>query len=387
MRRHPKSEVIVVGAGPVGLTAAMVLKARGVGVTVFDARGRTAGHSYALALHPSTLGLLDRLGVGAACRKEGRAIERIGIYEGRRRTGEIDFTRLSGDHRHVLVLPQARLEAILETALGKAGLEVHWHHRVQGLDARPDGVRCAVAKLDKVSTGYPIAHTEAVVDELFDAEADYVVGADGYDSFVRRRLGIACADHGRGQVYSVFEVEAGGDAPQEGRLTVDGDRVVGYWPLPNGRCRFSFPIDAAEEHRADPETLASRIRAGAPWFAGTAGAIGWTATGLFERKLAASFGGGRVWMAGDSAHLTGPLGAQSMNVGLLEAEDLAGRIARALRDGAGRRVFEEYGEARSREWRSLFGAEMPHGSRRSLLLPCVPASGDDLAAALNQLNS
>jgi hypothetical protein len=67
--------------------------------------------------------------------------------------------------------------------------------------------------------------------------------------------------------------------------------------MPDGRCRFSFPIYAAEEHRPDAEHLRGLLAARAPWFTSTAGAIEWTALGLFERKLATSFGSGRVWLA------------------------------------------------------------------------------------------
>ena len=91
-------------------------------------------------------------------------------------------------------------------------------------------------------------------------------------------------------------------------------------------------------------------------------------------------------MAGDAAHLTGPLGGQSMNVGLREADDLTARLTRLLRPGAPEGLLDEYNASRAAEWRGLFGAEASYGSRRALLLPCLPASGDDLNALLGQLN-
>jgi 2-polyprenyl-6-methoxyphenol hydroxylase-like FAD-dependent oxidoreductase len=188
-------------------------------------------------------------------------------------------------------------------------------------------------------------------------------------------------------MYSVFQFEAGGDVPQEGRLTLESDRVGGYWPLPDGRVRFSFPIASAEEHRPDAAHLRQMLASRTPWFSGTVGSIDWTALGLFERKLATSVGSGRVWMAGDAIHLTGPLGGQSMNVGLREGEDLASRIARVARSKAAASILDEYAASRAAEWRTLFGANAPYGSRMSLLLPCLPASGPDLDAILAQLNS
>jgi 2-polyprenyl-6-methoxyphenol hydroxylase-like FAD-dependent oxidoreductase len=381
------TEVVVVGAGPVGMFAALAMKLAGISVEVYDAGQRTAAHSYALVLHPSTLRLLDRFGLGKSCTDSGRVVSRLSVYEGAARSATLDFGRLSGPHAHVVVLPQSRLESILEAALDKAGVKVHWDHRVQGLESTAEEVKLTVARLDKVSTGYPIAHTEVVVDKLIETGVKYVVAADGYDSFVRRRLGLAYADQGKGQLYSVFQFEAKGEVPDEGRLMVDKERVGGYWPLPDERCRFSFPIALAEEHRPDAARLKELLAAFAPWFAGDVASIEWTALGLFERKLATAFGAGRVWLAGDAAHLTGPLGGQSMNVGLREADDLAGRLVRVLRPGTPAGILDEYNASRAAEWRALFGSDTPYGSRRALLLPCLPASGADLKELLAQLNS
>jgi 2-polyprenyl-6-methoxyphenol hydroxylase-like FAD-dependent oxidoreductase len=385
MPRKRETEVVVVGAGPVGLLAAISLKTAGVDVHIYDAGGRTAAHSYALVLHPSTLRLLDRLGLANRCTEAGRVVTRLDVYEGAERREQLDFSRLSGPHRHVVVLPQSVFESILEETLEKRGVKVEWDHRVQGLEPSAEHVTLSVARLDKVSTGYPVAHMEAVVDKVVEVVASYIVAADGYDSFVRRRLAIALAGQGRGQLYSVFQFEAGGSVPPDGRLMIEKDRVGGYWPLPDGRCRFSFPIDAAEQHGPDAAHLRELLSSRAPWFRGEIGGIEWTALGLFERKLATSFGAGRIWMAGDAAHLTGPLGGQSMNVGLREADDLAERLVRVLRPGSPVGLLEQYDASRAAEWRTLFGTQAPYGSRRSLLLPCVPASGDDLEALLGQL--
>ena len=382
-----ETEVVVVGAGPVGLFAALALKLAGIDVEVYDAGQRTAAHSYALVLHPGTLRLLDRYGLAKSCVEAGRVVTKLSVYEGASRTAELDFTRLSGPHAHVVILPQSHLESILEKALEKSGVEVRWDHRVQGLESKPDGVKLTVARLDKVSTGYPIAHTEVVVDKLFDVSAGYVLAADGYDSFVRRRLGIAYADQGKGQLYSVFQFATKGDVPEDGRLMVQKDRVGGYWPLSDGRCRFSFPIGAADEHRPDTARLNELLASFAPWFGAESVGIEWTALGLFERKLATVFGEQRVWMAGDAAHLTGPLGGQSMNVGLREADDLTGRLVRTLRPGAPAGLLDEYNRSRAAEWRMLFGGDAGYGTRRALILPCLPASGEDLNALLAQLNS
>jgi len=374
MAKTHRSEVVVIGAGPVGMYAALGLHKAGVQPEIYDSGRTRAMHSYALVLHADTVRMLDEEGLAGTLATDGRAVSRLELFEAGKQRGEL---RLANE---VVVLPQSTLESILVAALTRRGIKVHWDHRVQGIEAHDDRVRLTVAKLDKVSTGYPVAHTEAVVDKLFDVEARYVIAADGYDSFVRRRLGIADTQMGKGQLFSVFQFEADGDIATHGHLMLEPHRVGGYWPLPNGQARFSFPIDAESEHHADGSRLGGLIAERAPWFRGRVGAVAWTAVGLFERKLATSFGSGRVWLAGDAAHLTGPLGAQSMNVGLRESRDLAKAVA--ADDPS---ALQTYAARALEEWRGLLSPEPRAGDWKSLLRPCLPASGSTLDALLAQV--
>ena len=107
------------------------------------------------------------------------------------------------------------------------------------------------------------------------------------------------------------------------------------------------------------------------------------------------FGSGRVWLAGDAAHVTSPFGAQSMNLGLLEAEQFVGDIARCLKGAARLETVQEHGAERLREWHKLFGYNarfdlLPHApawlapyARR--LAPMLPASGSELRSLLDQV--
>jgi 2-polyprenyl-6-methoxyphenol hydroxylase-like FAD-dependent oxidoreductase len=133
----------------------------------------------------------------------------------------------------------------------------------------------------------------------------------------------------------------------------------------------------------------------APWFSDGAPSLDWGNVIQFERRLVRQFGKGRVWLAGDAAHVTSPLGGQSMNVGLLEGYELAGHIAGAIASGQGPSALEFYGAERQREWHKLLGVNTsfelrPHApawlaqhARR--LVPALPASGRDLNTILGQL--
>jgi 2-polyprenyl-6-methoxyphenol hydroxylase-like FAD-dependent oxidoreductase len=115
----------------------------------------------------------------------------------------------------------------------------------------------------------------------------------------------------------------------------------------------------------------------------------------FERRLARRFGKGRVWLAGDAAHVTSPLGGHSMNVGLIEAHDLVNRIVEASRRGSGTGSLERYEIERQREWHKLLGVNvsfelLPHAppwlvAHARRIVPALPASGKGLSDILQKL--
>src|SRR5262249_36024076 len=152
---------------------------------------------------------------------------------------------------------------------------------------------------------------------------------------------------------SVYQCEAGSPLPQEGRLMLVRTGVGAYWPLPGGRCRMSFPIASEADHKPDPSGFAALIEAQAPWFTAEIRSLEWTASARCGRGLPRRFGAERVWLVGDAAHLTAPAGAQSMNVGLHEAAELASRIASVLRRGASASSLAEYDAEVGRTWRRL----------------------------------
>ena len=105
--------------------------------------------------------------------------------------------------------------------------------------------------------------------------------------------GIALEEHGPGQIFSIYEIEATGELPAEARVILDPDLTSVYWPLEKGRCRWGFQIHDAVAHEASLPRLAQLIAARAPWFTAQPTQIYWSTLGLFESRLAQSFGKGR----------------------------------------------------------------------------------------------
>ena len=133
----------------------------------------------------------------------------------------------------------------------------------------------------------------------------------------------------------------------------------------------------------------------APWFSAGVKAITWCTEVVFEHRVARQFGRERCWLAGDAAHQTGPVGVQSMNVGMAEAATLAGALRKILRDQAALNLLETCNREWQDEWRRLLGLTggLKPGSetspwvreRRARILSCLPASHEDLARLAGQM--
>jgi 2-polyprenyl-6-methoxyphenol hydroxylase-like FAD-dependent oxidoreductase len=414
MFRKQQPDVLVVGAGPVGLTAALALANRAISARIVDREWRTAGHSYALALHPRTLSLLDTLGVAEPLINASRRIDTMALYDGSSRRAEIDFSRLAAPFPFLAVLRQDLLEEQLETALGRRGIRVDWNREVSRLSPDESHVRATIEKLAPENLGYSVARTEWVVVRTSERPFSFVVGADGHASDVRRALGIAFEPVAAARHFAVFEFCTDTDLDDEVRVVLDDETTSVLWPLPEGMCRWSFelasyevPADSRVKDRfvvelgarrfpvLDELDLSRLIAERAPWFTGNVGEVRWRMVVRFERRLAKRFGDGRMWLAGDAAHLSGPVGVQSMNVGMFEAYELATAVEGVLSGRDPASSLDSYGTHRREVWKDLLGLHGPLESGKETdpwirrhagrLLDVLPASEEHLAELAAQL--
>jgi len=306
------------------------------------------------------------------------------------------------------------LEHLLEESLRALGVPVLWNHELVALAQVKFGVDVTINQLAKQPTGYAVANAEWVVARTVEDRARFVIAADGHQSLVRRSLGIDFAEAGESEQFAVFEFETDADFQNQMRIVLGDQTTDVVWPLPGGRCRWSFQLVdlpgllAARKKEQlgvqsegggiavlTDQSLRGLLRRRAAWFQGRVGAISWRTTVRFDRRLANEFGRHRVWLAGDAAHLTGPVGMQGMNVGLREAADLARIMANILRGRESLEQLANYGRDRVAEWRYLLGFEgglkatnwtnpwiRQHCDR---LLFCIPSSGPELAELARQV--
>lgn len=380
-----QTKTLVVGGGPVGLFAALSLSERAVETRVVDARWERTGHSYACALHPESVRLLDEMGLVEPIGKRAHRVDRLAVYRKSERIACADFSLLGGNFPHVLTLAQANLEDALAAALEQRGIEALWQHEVQGLALHDRFVELATKQL--VSAG-PHEDPKALRAEL-------VVAADGYYSPCRAALGIDAVSLEEPEAFAAFEFIADlSPYEHEAAVVFDGDSVSAFWPLGSTVGRWTFQVWERLDENASPELLRSLVGARAPWFTPTIEQVSWGNVTRFDRLIASEFGRDRIWLAGDAAHSTSPLGFQSMNRGFSEAHQIASMATAAIEGNSRSRseFLRLYDETQQSEWRRLLGIETRIQSEGALsalegarLVSCLPSSGNDLRALMAQV--
>lgn len=413
MFRRTKTEVLVVGAGPVGMFTALVLARRGICVRIVDEAWRTGAHSFALALHAETIEILEEMGLGDEVRRRSIPVDTVAIYDGHERRMELVLDGPEGGGA-LAVMRQDDLEDLLEVALRAEGVKVNWQHYVASIEQHPEEVRVRIDRLESASYGYGVAHSETIVARSRTVVVPFVIGADGSQSLVRRALEIPTIIADPPQYFAVFEFKTDADLGSEMRLVLDEHTTNVLWPLPNGFCRWSFEItkdealagprekdrNEVEDGRANlvvvtDEHLRELLAERAPWFHGSIEEVRWRTAVRFSRELADQFGEGRVWLVGDAAHTGGPAGIHSMNAGLMEGQNLADTVVRVVRGWRDLTSLLGYEFEHTARWRFLlgleqdveFGPDSDDWVRRNAkrLIASLPASEPQIRAYLAQL--
>lgn len=289
-------KVLVVGAGPTGLSAGLELARLGVDVTVIDKRDEASGFSRAVGILQSTLELLEPSGVANALRKEGVQIRGIRLFDHHKKVFNFDLPWREGDAQSgfVLCLPQDRTEVHLRDAFLRFGGTLKMGCGFEALIRHEDGV---TAKLSDGS----------------EQKYDYLLGADGTRSSVRQALGIDFDGFELPEDWSIADAFVE-DWPYEEKFSVfrmSGNTMVIAVPMAPGRIRFiSNTPDALATLPIEPK-ISELKRSG---------------TFKISIRQVKEYGKGRVYLAGDAAHTHSPVGGRGMNLGIADACAFAHRL-------------------------------------------------------------
>ena len=332
-----RSPVIVVGAGPVGLTVTLDLIFRGVrDVFLLDEGDGPAVGSRAICWSRRSLEILSRLGIGRQLVERGFVWQTGRVFQGSDELFRFDLQPEPGyGHPAFINLSQHDLEAALIERLAAVGHPgVAWRHRVIGLSQGIDEVSLTV----ETPAG----------PRIFSAP--WVIAADGPRSTLRRLLGLTCVGRVFDERFLIADVRTSVDLGQERRFWFHppfhaGDSALMHRQPGNiFRIDFQLGVDADPVVEREPERILSRLERVLGERAGFE--LVWASVYIFQCSRLERFVHGRVLFAGDSAHQVSPFGARGGNSGIQDADNLAWKLALVVEGKAGPALLESYNAER-----------------------------------------
>ncbi|WP_026414079.1 FAD-dependent monooxygenase [Actinomadura oligospora] len=318
------AEVLVAGAGPAGLALTATLRAKGVDALLVDRLAEGQNTSRAAVVHARTLEVLRELEVTDELVAAGIIAPRFTVRERDRVLLTLDFDDLPTDFPYALMVPQNITEAVLLRKLEALGGAVRRPHELTAISQDADGV-----------TG--------VLSDGHEVRAQYAVGTDGMHSVVREQTGIPFEGDTYAESFVLADVRLDWAASDhEVMLYFSREGVTVVAPLPGGRHRIVATVAEAPEHPTVEDVQALLDARGPRKDPARVSDLVWSSRFRVHHRLAARYREGRVFLAGDAAHVHSPAGGQGMNTGIQDAVDLGHRLAAVLRDGASPDTLDAY---------------------------------------------
>lgn len=326
-----RKPLVIIGAGPVGLAAAIDARLQGLEVLLFDEEDSVSFGSRAVCYAKRALEILDRLGVGDVVVNQG-----VSWNVGRTflREEEVYRFNLVPDAGHkrpgMINLQQYHLEEALVNRATELGADLRWNYKVVGVMPLADGARVSVE----------------TPDGAFEIEADWLIVADGARSNVRRQLGLDIEGHVFKDRFLIADVVMKADYPAERWFWFDppfhpNQSVLLHKQSDNvWRIDFQLGWDADPEEEKKPENILPRVKA----MLGDDRefTLEWASIYTFQCRRMKNFRHGHLLFAGDAAHQVSPFGARGANSGFQDTDDLLWKLALVIKGLAPEALLDTY---------------------------------------------
>lgn len=323
--------LLVVGAGPVGLTMASELVRHGVHCRIIDQAAERSRTSKALAIFPRTLEAFSFMGLADRFLAAGERVQGLAMHHGSERLATVDLSSVASPFPFVLSLPQSETERILSESLASAGVEVERQVSLSSLEQTDACVRAT------------LRHTEGREEVV---EIPWLLGCDGAHSTTRHALGMefAGAQYEENFILADVRLEPALDRKRV-HLFLAPEGIFGLIPFGGDRWRIVANIAAKVGHETLPDLTFDEVQR----LSESRGPAGvrlsdpaWMSRFHISHRIVQQFRKLRVFLVGDAAHIHSPAGGQGMNTGIQDAVNLAWKLALVVRGRAPAQLLASY---------------------------------------------
>ncbi|HRH44893.1 MAG TPA: FAD-dependent monooxygenase [Pyrinomonadaceae bacterium] len=345
MEKTINTEVIIVGAGPTGLSLACQFIRYGVDFIIIDKKETVTPFSKALGVHARTLEVYEQIGLAEKAVKQGKIAGKARILEGGEIRGEVDLSHVGkglSQYPYMLVLEQSKNERLLYDYVLAHDKDVLWQSELEHLSQNESNVTAQI----KDANG-----------ESQTIEAKYLVGCDGAKSPVRHLLDLKFEGSTFERIFYVADAQVDWKFSHDAlQVCLAKHGVVAFFPMP-GENRYRIVGAFPEEFSKDEgdvlyEEIEEQIKLEANLDLNIS-KVNWFSTYKVHTRHVENFRKGRCFLAGDSAHVHTPAGGQGMNTGIQDGYNLAWKLAYVLQGKADEKMLETYNSERLENAKNL----------------------------------
>ena len=344
------ADVLVIGAGPVGMTVANELLRHGVKPRIVDKSPSIREVTKAMILHVRTQEVLDKVGVAERARREAQPLKEVAVHAYGKHVGSWDLDDIDSPYKHPLIIGQNRTQHLLLDLLQERGADVQWNTEALSFEMTADGVTTKLKSIDPVTK----AEREQTI------RSQYIVGAEGSNSLVRRSLNFTFeGERYTGEQFIQADCKIKWALPKRRSylfLTPVGYMMVIEFPDDIVRIFISLPDDSAAGAAAAASQLGAveamneaptldEIRHHFEQLSGFTCELsepGWMARYRTSHRYSNRFSRDRAFLAGDAGHVHVPIGGQGMNTGIQDAFNLGWKLAGVVKGSFKNSILESY---------------------------------------------